>query len=78
MLLDLAEAEGFDRAAASEALDDPALSEAVRMEEQRAAENQITSVPTMVVAGKYILQGAAPPEQYAQALVKIASMEAMA
>ncbi|OYX66975.1 MAG: hypothetical protein B7Y88_03880 [Sphingomonadales bacterium 32-64-17] len=78
VLLDLAEAQGFDRAGANEALDDPALSEAVRMEEQRAAQNQITSVPTMVVAGKYILQGAVPPDQYAQALVKIASMDAMA
>ncbi|WP_137679648.1 DsbA family oxidoreductase [Aurantiacibacter suaedae] len=78
VLLDLAEAQEFDRTAAAEALDDPALSEAVRMEERRAAQNQITSVPTMVVAGKYILQGAAPPAQYREALVKIASMEAMA
>ena len=78
VLLDIAEAEGFDRAAAAEALDDPALSTAVRIEEQRAAENRITSVPTFVVADKYILQGAAKPEEYAQALTKLASMEAMA
>ena len=78
VLLEIAEAEGFDREAAASALDDPALSEAVRIEEQRAAHSQITSVPTMVVAGKYILQGASPAEQYRQALLQLASMEAMA
>lgn len=78
VLLDIAEAEGFDREAASTALADDALSTAVKMEEKRALENQITAVPTSVVAGKYILSGAAPPEEYKQALIKIANMEAMA
>lgn len=78
LLLDIAEAEGFDRSAAAAALEDEALSTAVKMEEQRALQNQITSVPTFVVAGKYILQGAAEPENYKQALIKLASMEAMA
>ncbi len=78
VLLDIAEAEGFDRAAASAALDDEALSTAVKMEEQRALQSQISSVPTFVVAGKYILQGAATPEEYSGALIKLASMEAMA
>lgn len=78
VLLDVAEAEGFDRAAAEEALEDDALSTAVKLEERRALENRISSVPTFVVAGKYILQGAATPEEYSQALTKLASMEAAA
>lgn len=78
VLLDLAEAQGLDRAAAAEALADEALSIAVRMEEQRAADNGITSVPTFVVADKYILQGSADPASYKSALIQLANMEAMA
>lgn len=78
VLLDIAQAEGFDRAAASAALDDPALSQAIRHEEDFAARNGIRSVPTFVVNGKYILQGSSDPENFKQALVKLASMEAMA
>ncbi len=78
VLLGIAAAVGLDRQAADEALDDPALSQAIRLEEQHAAENNIRSVPTFVVNGKYILQGAAEPDSYRQALVKLASMEAMA
>jgi predicted DsbA family dithiol-disulfide isomerase len=78
VLLDLAEAQGLERAAAAAALDDEALSIAVRMEEQRAAQNGITSVPTFVVNDKYILQGSADPASYKSALIQLASMEAMA
>ncbi len=78
LLLNLAEAEGFDRAAAAEAMADDALSMAVKLEEKRGLENGISSVPTFVVNGKYILQGASDAESYKQALVKLASMEAMA
>lgn len=78
VLLDLAEGEGFDRAAAAAALDDPALSQAIRHEEAFAAQNGIRSVPTFVVNGRYILQGSSEPENFRQALVKLASMEAMA
>lgn len=78
VLLDIAQAEGFDRAAAAAALEDPALSEAIRHEEAFAAQNGIRSVPTFVVNGRYILQGSSEPENFRQALIKLASMEAMA
>ena len=78
MLLDIAQAEGFDREAASAALQDEALSIAVKHDEGLARQNQISSVPTFVVAQKYILQGAAKPEDFSSALIKLASMEAMA
>lgn len=78
VLLDIAQEQGFDRAAAAAALDDPALSQAIAHEEDFAARNGIRSVPTFVVNGKYILQGSSEPENFRQALVKLASMEAMA
>ena len=78
VLLDLAAVEGFDRASAGEALDDEALSIAVRFEEKRARDNGINSVPTFVVNGRYILQGAREPEAFRSALVKLASMDAAA
>ena len=78
VLLDIAQAEGFDREAASAALQDEALSIAVKHDEGLARQNQISSVPTFVVAQKYILQGAAKPEDFSSALIKLASMEAMA
>ena len=55
-----------------------AESQALRHEEDFAARNGIRSVPTFVVNGKYILQGSSEPENFKQALVKLASMEAMA
>ena len=78
VLLDLAQGQGLDRAAAEAALDDDALDVAVRMEEQRARENGINSVPTFVVNGRYILQGSQEPDRFRQALLQIASMEAAA
>lgn len=78
VLLDLAAEQGLDRAAAEDALADPALDEAVRMEERRARDSGITAVPTFVIAGKYILQGSAEPAEFARALTQIASMEAAA
>lgn len=78
VLLDIAENEGFDRDAAAAALTSEQLSAEVSRDEALGAQNNIASVPTFVVAGKYILQGAAKPEEYSQALIKLASMEAMA
>ena len=78
VLLDIAAAEGFDRAAAAAALDDEALSIAVRLEEQRGARAGITAVPTFVVNGRYVLEGAQEPEAFARALRQIASIEAAA
>ena len=50
----------------------------MRLEEKRARGNGITSVPTFVVNGRYILQGANEPEAFRSALVKLASMDAAA
>jgi predicted DsbA family dithiol-disulfide isomerase len=73
VLLDIAEGEGFDRAAAAAALDEEALAIATRMEEQRGREMGINSVPSFVVEGKFLIQGAREPEDYAHMLRQIAA-----
>jgi predicted DsbA family dithiol-disulfide isomerase len=73
VLLDIAQAEGFDRAAAAEALDDEALAIATRLEEQRGREMGINSVPSFVVNGRYLIQGSRESEDYTQLLRQIAA-----
>ena len=74
VLLAIAESEGFDRAKAAEALGDEALAIAVRAEEARGRQSGITSVPSFVVDGKYLIQGAREPEDYAGMLRQVAGL----
>src|SRR5690606_24963411 len=72
VLLDLAADEGFDRGSVNEAFDDAALGLAVRSEQQRGRQAGINSVPSFVVDGKYLIQGARDPAEYATMLRQIA------
>lgn len=74
VLLDIAADLGFDRAKAQEALEDEALAIAVRMEEQRAVENNLTSVPSFVINGRYLIPGAQEPEVYLQTLRRVVEL----
>lgn len=74
VLLDIAEAEGLDRAKAAAALADDALAIAVRAEEQRGRQAGINSVPSFVVDGKYLIQGAREPEDYAGMLRQVTGL----
>jgi predicted DsbA family dithiol-disulfide isomerase len=74
VLLDIAEAESFDRARAAEALADEALAIATRVEEERGRRAGIDSVPSFVVNGRYLIQGAREPEDYAQMLRRAAGL----
>lgn len=74
VLLDIAEAEGFDRTAAEAALADEALATAVRLEEQRGRAAGIEAVPSFVVGGRYLVQGAREPDDYAQILRQVAAL----
>ena len=74
VLLDVAEGEGFDRAMAADSLDDEALSIAVRSEEARGRQAGINSVPSFVVDGKYLIQGAREPGGYAGMLRRVAGL----
>jgi predicted DsbA family dithiol-disulfide isomerase len=71
VLADLAAAAGLDRAAAAEALATGAEAATVRAEEAAAYENGIAAVPTFVVEGKWMLQGALETEQWVKALTKL-------
>ena len=74
VLLDIAENLGFDREAAADALEDEALGIAVKMEEQRARENNINSVPSFIVNGRYLIPGAQDPEVYRETLRKVVEL----
>lgn len=74
VLLDVAENLGFDRREMEEALDEEALGIAVRMEEQRAREAEINSVPSFIVNGRYLIPGAQEPEVYAETLRKVVEL----
>jgi predicted DsbA family dithiol-disulfide isomerase len=74
VLLDIAADLGFDRAKAKAALEDEALEIAVRMEEQRALQNDIRSVPSFVVNGRYLIPGAQEPEVYRETLRRVVEL----
>jgi predicted DsbA family dithiol-disulfide isomerase len=74
VLLDVAEAEGFDRAKAAAALADDALATATRIEEERGRRAGINSVPSFVVNGQYLIQGAREPDDYANMLRQVAGL----
>lgn len=75
VLLELASSVGLDRDAASAALDDEALGQRIRAEERAAFDANITGVPAMVVAGKFLIPGAQDPETYVTALRRVASKD---
>ncbi|GGA07784.1 2-hydroxychromene-2-carboxylate isomerase [Blastomonas marina] len=76
VLLELADAVGLDREAAAAALDDEALAQRIRAEERAAFDANITGVPAMVVAGKFLVPGAQEPETYVTALRRVAEKTA--
>jgi predicted DsbA family dithiol-disulfide isomerase len=71
VLLDVAEAQGFEREAARAAFEDNAIASAVRAEERRAYENNVNGVPAMVIDGQFLVPGAQEAETYANVLRKV-------
>ena len=72
VLLDIAASVGLHREAAKAALDDAALEARVVAEERQAWDMNITGVPAMIVAGKFLIPGAQAPEVYVNALRRVA------
>lgn len=64
VLLDIAEAQGLDRAASTTALGDPDLLGSVLALERRAGEIGISGVPFFIVDGRWAVSGAQPSEQW--------------
>jgi predicted DsbA family dithiol-disulfide isomerase len=71
-LADIAERVGLDRAVAREVLASGEYAEAVRDEEQAAYRHGITAVPTFVVEGEWMLQGAHDTSAWVRALTHMA------
>ena len=76
VLLDIAEETGFNRAAAESALDSEEIARKTRAEERAAWDLNISGVPAMVLAGKFLIPGAQPPEAYVDALRRVAEKTA--
>ena len=75
VLLDIAENLGFDRREMEEAMADEALAIAVKLEEKRAREADIASVPSFIVNGRYLIPGAQEPEVYRETLRKVVELQ---
>ncbi|QDH72399.1 DsbA family oxidoreductase [Brevundimonas sp. M20] len=71
-----AQAVGLNRAEAAEVLASDRYVQAVRSEEALWQSRGISSVPAVVVEGKYLISGGQPPEVFEQALRNIAKEEA--
>ncbi len=72
VLLDIAASVGLHREAAKAALDDPDLEARVLAEEAQAWDMNISGVPAMIVANKFLIPGAQGPEVYVNALRRVA------
>jgi predicted DsbA family dithiol-disulfide isomerase len=72
VLTQAAEAAGLDRAEAAEVLASGRYAQAVRQAEQLWRSRGISSVPAVVVEGKYLISGGQPAEAFEQALRQIA------
>jgi len=72
VLLDIAEGAGLARVEAQAALESAGYTHKVRAEERAAFEMNITGVPAMIVAEKFMIPGAQPAEAYANALRRVA------
>lgn len=74
-LLDIAAEQGFDRAQAAAALADKELAVATRTIEEQGRQAGINSVPSFILDGKYLVQGAREPEDYAAMLRQVAGLQ---
>lgn len=73
VLLDLAREVGLDMAAAREVLESTAYADEVRQAEVWWQQRGITSVPSVVINDRHLIQGGQPPEVFEQALREIAA-----
>ncbi|GGD95320.1 2-hydroxychromene-2-carboxylate isomerase [Tsuneonella deserti] len=71
VLLNVAQASGFDRQQAKAGLDDSGIAQEVRAEEQRAFDHSVSGVPAMVIDGQFLVPGAQEPETYVNVLRKV-------
>ena len=73
VLLECAQQAGLDPARAAEVLQDDAFAQEVRQAEAFWQQAGISSVPSIVVDRRHLIQGGQPPEVFVQALRRIAA-----
>ncbi|MGB7419064.1 MAG: DsbA family oxidoreductase [Erythrobacter sp.] len=73
VLLDIATAAGLHREAAKTALDDEVREARITAMERQAWDLNITGVPAMIIAGKFMVPGAQGRETYVAVLRKVAA-----
>ncbi len=73
VLLDAVEQAGLDRAEATAVLEEGRYAADVRAEERFWTERGITGVPTFILGGRYLVQGAQEPTVFAEVLARLES-----
>jgi len=73
VLADCARAAGLDAAEAAELIGSARFTDEVRAAEAAVLERGIRAVPSMIVDGRHLIQGAQPPEVLEQALRRLAA-----
>jgi predicted DsbA family dithiol-disulfide isomerase len=71
VLLDIAEAQGFDRDGAAACIASELLTQAVRAEQQQWIDQNITSVPAILFDQKFMVPGAQSTEVFADVITKV-------
>lgn len=73
VLIETATAAGLDRSAARAVLAEDRFADDVRAAEAHWRSEGVTSVPTIVIDGKYVIAGAQTPDRYERAIRRIAA-----
>lgn len=71
VLADIAAGAGMDRVVVARLLDSEADLEAIRTREAHARERRISAVPTFIIADRYVVSGAQPPELWGKAIAEM-------
>ena len=74
VLVELAGAVGLDAARAKEILESDEFAKEVRERERYWHQHGVGGVPHVVINGKYVIEGAQPPEAFEQALRHVAQL----
>lgn len=73
VLADIAEASGMDRAVALRLLNSDADADDIAARDADARKKGVSAVPTFLIAQQYVVQGAQPPEVWAQVIEEISA-----
>jgi predicted DsbA family dithiol-disulfide isomerase len=73
VLLDIAQAQGLDRAMIARLFESGADADDIRARDAHARKRGVTGVPTFVVANRHVVPGAQPPELWDQVIGEIAA-----